>query len=92
MRHKSLPLGLFVWRTLLPVILAVLAALAFPFVQGAINCSQGAKSLANLKEIGRATITWVGENNMRFPLTSDSSTNYWFRVLEEDVLDWKRSK
>jgi prepilin-type N-terminal cleavage/methylation domain-containing protein/prepilin-type processing-associated H-X9-DG protein len=71
-------------------IIAVLAALAIPFVQGAINRSQGAKSLANLKEIGRTTLTWAGENNGRFPLTSDSSTNRWFLVLEKDVLGWKR--
>jgi prepilin-type N-terminal cleavage/methylation domain-containing protein/prepilin-type processing-associated H-X9-DG protein len=71
-------------------IIAVLAALAMPFVNGAINRSQSAKSLANLKEIGRTTLTWAGENNGRFPLTSDSSNNYWFRVLEKDVLGWKR--
>jgi prepilin-type N-terminal cleavage/methylation domain-containing protein len=78
-------------------IIAVLAALAIPFVQGAINRSQGAKSLANLKEIGRTTLTWVGENNGRYPLTSGDNrlpgaNNFWFRYLEEYVLGWKRSQ
>jgi prepilin-type N-terminal cleavage/methylation domain-containing protein len=76
-------------------IIAVLAALAMPFVNGAINRSQSAKSLANLKEIGRTTLTWAGENNGRFPLTSGGNSlpggnNFWFRYLEEYVLGWKR--
>jgi prepilin-type processing-associated H-X9-DG protein len=51
--------------------------------------------LSNLKQIGNATLTWVSENNGRYPLTSGDNrlpgnNNNWFRYLEEYVLGWKR--
>lgn len=73
-------------------IVAVLAALLFLGLQGMIKRGQGAKSLSNLKQIGQITLSWAAERNMRFPLTSDSRANYWFRALEKDVLEWDRGK
>jgi len=78
-------------------VIGIFAALTIPAFLGAINRGQGAKSLANLKEIGRATLTWASENNGLYPLSSGdnrlpANNNFWFRYLEEYVLDWKRSQ
>lgn len=74
------------------VIIAVVAAVLMPVITSVRNSARSVNSLSNLRQIGQFTAMWAVDHNNRYPLTSDTSTNgkFWFRVLEEDVLDWKR--
>jgi prepilin-type N-terminal cleavage/methylation domain-containing protein/prepilin-type processing-associated H-X9-DG protein len=77
-------------------IIAVLAALAMPFVKGALERSQSARSISNLKQIGAAVIRYTTEYNGSFPYLNAAhdrtgfNTRYWPLELENTVLNHPR--
>jgi prepilin-type N-terminal cleavage/methylation domain-containing protein/prepilin-type processing-associated H-X9-DG protein len=77
-------------------IIAVLAAVAMPFAKGALERSQSARSISNLKQIGAAVIRYTTEYNGSFPYLNAAhdrtgfNTRYWPLELENTVLNHPR--
>ena len=63
------------------LILFVLVALLSPSVGRAMSSAKSAKSIANLKELHRGVVTWAGDNNGRYPVTYENSSDDWFSVV-----------
>lgn len=80
-------------------IIAILAAILIPAVGKIRHSANSTKSTANLRQIGNAIALFTNENNGAFPLLNRNLDNpnstdpfYWSQALEEDVLEWDRSK
>lgn len=58
-------------------IIAILAAVSFPFYKKAQLASQSAGCLSNLRQIGVATISYAAENNQRLPPRTSGGDIIW---------------
>ncbi|MGZ0655474.1 prepilin-type N-terminal cleavage/methylation domain-containing protein [Coraliomargarita sp. W4R53] len=98
---KKLPQAAFTLIELLTVIavIAILAAILIPAVGVARDRANSSKSVSNLRQIGNAVALFTNQSKGIFPLLNrkftdvDSVSQYfWAQALEEEVLEWDRTK
>lgn len=98
---KKLPKSAFTLIELLTVIavIAILAAILIPVAGAVRDRANSSKSVSNLRQIGNAVALFTNENKGTFPLLNrklsdpdGTSAYFWAQALEEEVLEWDRSK
>lgn len=103
---RNLGKGGFTLLELLAVlcVVAILAALVFPFIKSFIERANGAKCAANLKSLGAASMAYAADNNGFLPITYsvDSAKGisfvdgggawYWLIAPYVDVPRWDSIK
>lgn len=70
-------------------IIAVLAALAISGVNSFLIKSGGAKSAANLRQIGGLAMSYAADNDNKLPIGASSDTYFFLRVLYPLAYDGK---
>lgn len=70
------------------VILAILAAVIVPAIQGALEKSHAAKCMGNLKQLAASHLLWAADNNGSFvtyydPNYSFAGRGYWSRIFAD---------
>lgn len=68
------------------VIIALLAGLAVPAINGALIKAKQVKCASNMRQIGMAMLMYAGENNNRLPLNTSHGGTEHFRVLLEPYI------
>jgi prepilin-type N-terminal cleavage/methylation domain-containing protein/prepilin-type processing-associated H-X9-DG protein len=97
-RTKSFAFTLIELLTVIAII-AILAAILIPAVGKIRHNANSSKSIANLRQIGNAVALFTNEYKGSFPLLNarlnapnSGEKVFWPQALEEDVLEWDRSK
>lgn len=62
-------------------ILVVLAALAFPAIQGAIHQSKVTESMSRMRQLGVAVNLFSADNKNHFPGSGNSASQRWFHQV-----------
>lgn len=70
-------------------IVAVLAVLAFPAIQGAQERALRSKTAANLRQIGAALFAYAADHDMRFPLAKGTIA-YKTSPTPEEEISWQQ--
>jgi prepilin-type N-terminal cleavage/methylation domain-containing protein/prepilin-type processing-associated H-X9-DG protein len=66
-------------------IIAILASLAVPAVNGALKRGQSAACLSNLRQIGLATIGYATDNDMVLPTAGSGGSPEWAKTLASHI-------
>lgn len=74
-------------------IIAILASLALPAINGALKRSQSSACLSNLRQIGLATIGYATDNDMVLPPAGSGGTPEWaVKIASYTGVDSKKNK